>query len=64
MVTLQSEITVLHGVGSVRAKNLAMLDIYTVEDLLLHFPRAYQNRGDIKTIVEAAQSGEKCAMIL
>jgi ATP-dependent DNA helicase RecG len=64
MVTLQSEITVLPGVGSVRAKALAMLDIYTVEDLLLHFPRAYQNRGDVKTIVEAAQSGEKCAMIL
>ena len=64
MVTLQSEITVLPGVGSVRAKALSMLEIYTVEDLLLHFPRAYQNRGDVKTIMEAAQSGEKCAMIL
>ena len=64
MVTLQSEITVLPGVGSVRAKALAMLDIYTVEDLLLHFPRAYQNRGDTQTIMEAARSGEKCAMIL
>ena len=64
MVALQSEITVLPGVGSVRAKALSMLEIYTVEDLLLHFPRAYQNRGDTKTIVEAAQSGEKCAMIL
>ncbi|MBQ8381994.1 MAG: ATP-dependent DNA helicase RecG [Clostridia bacterium] len=64
MVTLQSEITVLPGVGSVRAKALSMLDIYTVEDLLLHFPRAYQNRGDTQTIMEAARSGEKCAMIL
>ena len=64
MVTMQSEITVLPGVGSVRAKALAMLDIYTVEDLLLHFPRAYQNRGDTQTIMEAARTGEKCAMIL
>ena len=64
MVSLQSEITVLPGVGSVRAKELAMLDIYTVEDLLLHFPRAYQNRGATQTIMEAARSGEKCAMIL
>ena len=64
MITLDSGVTALPGVGSVREKALNALGIYTVEDLLLHFPRAYQNRGDTKTIMEAAQSGEKCAMIL
>ncbi len=64
MVALHSEVTVLPGVGSVRAKALAMLDIYTVEDLLLHFPRAYQNRGDTKSVLEAARTGERCAMVL
>ncbi len=64
MVTLDSGISVLPGVGSVREKALNLLGIYTVEDLLLHFPRAYQNRGDVKTIMEAAQCEEKCALVL
>lgn len=64
MVTMESTVSVLPGVGSVREKALNLLGIYTVEDLLLHFPRAYQNRGDVKTVVEAAQSGEKCALVL
>ena len=64
MVRLDSLVSVLPGVGSVREKALNGLGIFTVEDLLLHFPRAYQNRGDVKTIMEAAQSGEKCALVL
>lgn len=64
MVCLDSLVSVLPGVGSVREKALNGLGIFTVEDLLLHFPRAYQNRGDVKTIMEAAQSGEKCALVL
>ena len=36
----------LPGVGKKRAELLANLGIKTIEDLLYHFPRAYQNRGD------------------
>ncbi len=60
----QSDVGRLPGVGQVRRQALASLGIETVGDLLLHFPRAYQNRGDVKTVLEAAGSGEKCALIL
>ena len=41
---LQKPVTTVWGVGSERAKLLARLDIHTVEDLLLHKPRRYEDR--------------------
>lgn len=37
-------VTSVRGVGQERAKLLARLDIFTVEDLLLHKPRRYEDR--------------------
>lgn len=64
MILWTTDVGRLPGVGEVRRKALTGLGIETVGDLLLHFPRAYQNRGDIKTVLEAAGSGEKCALVL
>lgn len=64
MVLWKSDVGCLPGVGEVRRKALEGLGIRTIGDLLMHFPRAYQNRGDVKTILEAAGSGEKCALVL
>jgi ATP-dependent DNA helicase RecG len=41
---MSSPVTALWGVGWERAKLLARLDILTVEDLLLHKPRRYEDR--------------------
>ena len=41
---LAAPITSLWGVGEERAKLLARLDIFTIEDLLLHPPRRYEDR--------------------
>jgi ATP-dependent DNA helicase RecG len=41
---LTQPITALWGVGSERARLLARLNIFTVEDLLLHKPRRYEDR--------------------
>jgi ATP-dependent DNA helicase RecG len=41
---LSSPVTALWGVGWERAKLLARLDILTIEDLLLHKPRRYEDR--------------------
>jgi len=41
---LAQPVTALWGVGSERAKLLARLNIFTVEDLLLHKPRRYEDR--------------------
>ncbi|MBR5314428.1 MAG: ATP-dependent DNA helicase RecG [Clostridia bacterium] len=37
----------LSGIGKKRYESFLNLGINTVEDLLYHFPRAYQNRGEI-----------------
>ena len=41
---LAAPITSLWGVGEERARLLARLDIFTIEDLLLHAPRRYEDR--------------------
>ncbi len=53
MINFNSPVTMLSGCGKVRAEKLKALGIESVRDLLYHFPRAYQNRGDVKSIKEA-----------
>ena len=55
-LTLSSPVGDVKGVGEVRRKALSRLGIETVEDLIRHYPRAYQNRGDTKTTREIAES--------
>src|SRR5882762_3050310 len=47
---LERSVTTLFGVGSERAKQLARLEILTVEDLLLHQPRRYEDRSHFRPI--------------
>lgn len=63
-VTTESPLTVLAGIGPKKAAMFEKIGIVTVGDLLRHFPRAYQNRGDIKTLAEAGFSQEPCALLL
>ena len=61
--TLTASVTCLPGVGKVRAEAYGRLGIHTVEQLLYHFPRAYEDRGNIVTLATAPE-GEKCALLL
>lgn len=61
--TFETPITALSGIGKVRAATFAKLGITTVRDLLYHFPRAFQNRGNIKLLAET-EEGEVCATCL
>lgn len=56
-------INVLQGVGPARAKAYSRLGVDTVSDLLYHFPRAYENRGDIK-LLDKCIPGDKAAVEL
>jgi ATP-dependent DNA helicase RecG len=47
---LRRPVTSLWGVGAERAAQLARLDIRTVEDLLLHRPRRYEDRRHFRKI--------------
>lgn len=49
------------GVGEARARLLAKLGIYTVDDAVNFFPRDYQDRSVLKKITEI-QDGEECAV--
>lgn len=62
-ITHLSPVTVLSGVGKVRADAYARLGIHTLGDLLLHYPRAYENRGDVCLLSQARTDG-KSAVIL
>lgn len=59
----------LTGVGEKRAEALAKAGIFTMSDLLHYYPRAYQNRGDVRTleqIREGTKAGEAvtCSAVL
>ena len=62
-LTLQSPLTELPGVGKVRAEAFARLGVFCVRDLLYHFPRAYENRGDIRPVSSSAD-GAAHALLL
>ena len=49
---LRRPVTSLWGVGAERAAQLARLDVHTIEDLLLHRPRRYEDRRHFKNISE------------
>lgn len=53
-ITFESAVSSIKGVGDTREKQLHRLGIDTVGDLLRHYPRAYQNRGDTRTLEEIA----------
>jgi ATP-dependent DNA helicase RecG len=49
---LKNSVTSLWGVGAERAAQFARLDIRTIEDLLLHRPRRYEDRRHFRSIAE------------
>lgn len=60
---IDSPITALSGVGGTRAANYAKLGVLTIRDLVMHFPRAYENRGDVRLLSQASE-GINSAVIL
>lgn len=56
-------ISTMHGIGQKRADAFFRIGIYTVGDLLCHFPRAYQNRGNVRPLSDAV-FGESCSYML
>ena len=50
MARLTDPVTILKGVGPSKAKQFAALNIFTLEDLICHFPRGYEDRTRLTTI--------------
>ena len=66
MAKLTDPVTVLRGVGSVKASQLAQLGIRTLQDLICHFPRAYEDRTQLVTIDKLEPDQPACfrAMVM
>ncbi len=50
MAKLSDPIAILKGVGPTKAKQFAQLNIHTLQDLICHFPRGYEDRTRLVTI--------------
>ncbi len=50
MARLSDPITILKGIGPTKAKQFANLNVYTLRDLICHFPRGYEDRTRLVTI--------------
>ena len=66
MAKLSDPITMLKGVGEVRAKQLAQLNIFTLRDLICHFPRGYEDRTKLVPIEKLEPDVPACfrAMVM
>ena len=58
MVDLKQSVQFIKGVGPSRVKLLNYLGIYTLEDLITYYPRKYEDRRNVKNIVDL-QDGEE-----
>ena len=59
----KTPVTALSGVGAVRQKNYARMGINNIGQLLMHYPRGYEDRSDVK-LIEKAADGSKHALVL
>ena len=50
MARLSDPITILKGIGPSKAAQFAALNIHTLQDLICHFPRGYEDRTRLVTI--------------
>ena len=64
MPQLTDSVKCLSGIGDKKAALLEKIGILTLEDLIRFFPRGYQNRRDVKTLLDAQLSGEVCTMVV
>lgn len=60
---LDTDIGKLYGVGNVRRAAYARMGVYTVADLLAHYPRGYEDRGNIRLLSEADGSSKSAHLL-
>ncbi len=59
-ILLKKPVQYLKGVGGAKAALFHKLGIFTVGDVLVHYPRDYEDRSKLKRLAEL-QDGEKCS---
>ena len=66
MARLSDPITILKGIGPAKAKQFANLNIFTLRDLICHFPRGYEDRTKLVPIEKLEPDVPACfkAMVM
>ena len=66
MARLTDPVTILKGIGPTKAKQFANLNIYTLGDLICHFPRGYEDRTKLVPIEKLEPDVPACfrAMVM
>ncbi len=59
-ILLKKPVQYLKGIGSAKAALFQKLGIFTIEDVILHFPRDYEDRSKLKKLAEI-EDGEQCS---
>lgn len=62
MMSLDTNVRYLRGVGETRGKLLEKMGIETLRDLIMDFPRAYEDRRQIKTISSLVFGESACVL--
>ena len=60
MAKLTDPITILKGIGPSKAKQFENLNIFTLQDLICHFPRGYEDRTKLVTISQLEADRPAC----
>ena len=66
MARLSDPVTILKGIGPTKAKQFANLNIFTLGDLICHFPRGYEDRTKLVPIEKLEPDVPACfrAMVM
>ncbi|MGM9590994.1 MAG: ATP-dependent DNA helicase RecG [Faecousia sp.] len=66
MARLSDPVTILKGIGPAKEKQFAALNIFTLRDLICHFPRGYEDRTRILPIEKLEPDTPACfrAMVM
>ena len=66
MAKLSDPVSILKGVGPAKVKQFAQLNIFSLRDLICHFPRGYEDRTRLVTISQLEADKPACfrAMVM
>ncbi len=60
---METDIKKLYGVGPARAAAYAKLGVFTVGDLLMHYPRGYEDRGNVLPLSDCGPDGKHAVVL-
>ena len=63
MSGLDVDVKKLYGVGAVRAAAYSKIGIRTVADLIEHYPRGYENRGDVRLLSDTSEDSKASVLL-